>query len=89
MDAGDLDVSQQGHRFFLMQIALKCADISNPCRPWQVSKRWSQQVCDEFFKQGETGGSSQSDWCVVGGVARVMVLHVSDGNNNNDDEFIL
>ena len=35
------------------QIALKCADISNPCRAWEVSKKWSELVCDEFFKQGD------------------------------------
>lgn len=41
------------HRHFILQIALKCADISNPCRPWEVSKKWSQKVCEEFFRQGD------------------------------------
>lgn len=36
-----------------MQIALKCADISNPTRPWDISHKWSLKVCDEFFRQGE------------------------------------
>jgi len=36
----------------LLQIALKCADICNPCRPWKISKRWSRLVCEEFFQQG-------------------------------------
>lgn len=36
-----------------MQIALKCADISNPTRPWDISYKWSIKVCDEFFRQGE------------------------------------
>lgn len=40
-------------RHFILQISLKCADISNPCRPWEVSKRWSQKVCEEFFRQGD------------------------------------
>ena len=38
---------------FPQQIALKVADISNPGRPWETSKRWSELVCDEFFKQGD------------------------------------
>ena len=25
----------------MLQIALKCADICNPCRPWEVSRAWS------------------------------------------------
>ena len=40
-------------RHFILQIALKCADISNPCRPWDVSRKWSQKVCEEFFRQGD------------------------------------
>ncbi|XP_061192536.1 high affinity cAMP-specific 3',5'-cyclic phosphodiesterase 7A-like isoform X2 [Saccostrea echinata] len=40
-------------RIFLLQIALKCADISNPCREWSLSKQWSGRVCDEFFRQGD------------------------------------
>jgi len=40
-------------RHFILQIALKCADISNPCRPWDVSRKWSIKVCEEFFRQGD------------------------------------
>lgn len=40
-------------RQFILQIALKCADISNPTRPWDISHKWSLKVCDEFFRQGE------------------------------------
>lgn len=34
------------------QMALKCADICNPCRPWELSKQWSEKVTEEFFQQG-------------------------------------
>lgn len=40
-------------RHFILQIALKCADISNPCRPWAISREWSYKVCEEFFRQGD------------------------------------
>lgn len=33
-------------------MALKCADICNPCRPWELSKLWSEKVTMEFFQQG-------------------------------------
>lgn len=48
-----LDMRKSEHRHFILQISLKCADISNPCRPWDVSKKWSQKVCEEFFRQGD------------------------------------
>lgn len=35
------------------QIALKCADVCNPCRVWELSRQWSERVCEEFYRQGE------------------------------------
>ena len=46
-------MEEKEDRYFILQIAFKCADISNPCRPWDVSKKWSQKVCEEFFRQGD------------------------------------
>uniref|UniRef100_A0A914V6H4 Phosphodiesterase n=1 Tax=Plectus sambesii TaxID=2011161 RepID=A0A914V6H4_9BILA len=37
----------------LMQILIKCADISNPCRPWRLSQEWSYRASTEFFSQGD------------------------------------
>ncbi|XP_041359600.1 high affinity cAMP-specific 3',5'-cyclic phosphodiesterase 7A-like isoform X2 [Gigantopelta aegis] len=51
----DFDPSTNAeHRHFILQIALKCADICNPCRTWKISKVWSEKVCEEFFNQGDT-----------------------------------
>jgi len=33
-------------------VALKCADIGNPCRPWKLSRRWGEMICQEFYLQG-------------------------------------
>jgi len=27
--------------------------VSNPAKPWELSKEWSSRVMDEFFKQGD------------------------------------
>ncbi|XP_078072385.1 high affinity 3',5'-cyclic-AMP phosphodiesterase 7A isoform X2 [Mustelus asterias] len=53
LDMRNLSLDDAGHRHFMLQIALKCADISNPCRPWELSKKWSEKVCQEFFHQGD------------------------------------
>ncbi|XP_071054218.1 uncharacterized protein [Onthophagus taurus] len=53
LDENTLDLSRKEDRHFILQIALKCADISNPTRPWDISHKWSLKVCDEFFRQGE------------------------------------
>ncbi|KAJ9596595.1 hypothetical protein L9F63_012387, partial [Diploptera punctata] len=53
LDQNLLDMHRMDDRHFILQIALKCADISNPCRPWDISRKWSQKVCEEFFRQGD------------------------------------
>lgn len=40
-------------RSLVLQIALKCADLGNPCRPWLISRVWSNLICDELFKMGK------------------------------------
>lgn len=53
LDTSDRDISVANNRHFLLQIAIKCADISNPCRSWPVSRVWSLRACEEFFRQGD------------------------------------
>uniref|UniRef100_H2T833 Phosphodiesterase n=1 Tax=Takifugu rubripes TaxID=31033 RepID=H2T833_TAKRU len=53
LDQDDLCLSNASHRHFVLQMALKCADICNPCRPWELSKQWSEKVTEEFFQQGD------------------------------------
>lgn len=53
LNNNSLEMKCAEHRHFILQIALKCADISNPCRPWEISRKWSYKVCDEFFRQGD------------------------------------
>ncbi|KAF5897502.1 high affinity cAMP-specific 3',5'-cyclic phosphodiesterase 7A isoform X1, partial [Clarias magur] len=53
LDQEELCLGNASHRHFILQMALKCADICNPCRPWELSKQWSEKVTEEFFHQGD------------------------------------
>ncbi|XP_048868170.1 high affinity cAMP-specific 3',5'-cyclic phosphodiesterase 7A-like isoform X1 [Brienomyrus brachyistius] len=53
LDRDDLNLENSAHRHLILQMALKCADICNPCRPWELSKQWSEKVTHEFFQQGD------------------------------------
>ncbi|XP_022089681.1 calcium/calmodulin-dependent 3',5'-cyclic nucleotide phosphodiesterase 1C-like isoform X2 [Acanthaster planci] len=53
LSANDFDMKDAGHKNFILQIALKCADICNPCRRWEISRRWSEMVTEEFYNQGD------------------------------------
>ena len=37
----------------VIEIIIKAADISNPTRPMEVSKKWVDGVMAEFFAQGD------------------------------------
>jgi hypothetical protein len=40
-------------RINLFSILLHAADISNPCKPWNLAQRWSTLLLDELRLQGE------------------------------------
>ncbi|KAF7246185.1 High affinity cAMP-specific 3',5'-cyclic phosphodiesterase 7A [Varanus komodoensis] len=40
LDKEDLCLAEENHRHLILQMALKCADICNPCRTWELSKQW-------------------------------------------------
>eukprot|EP00095_Tigriopus_kingsejongensis_P005713 maker-scaffold459_size165548-snap-gene-0.23 protein:Tk05713 transcript:maker-scaffold459_size165548-snap-gene-0.23-mRNA-1 annotation:"camp-specific -cyclic" len=54
LDTDELDMSHPEDRLFIIQIAMKCADISNPCRSWNISRLWSYRASEEFFRQGDS-----------------------------------
>lgn len=34
-------------------MVLHCADISHPAKDWSLHHRWTNQLLEEFFKQGD------------------------------------
>jgi hypothetical protein len=36
-----------------MDIAIKCADISNPAKSRDLSTKWAERIMEEFFLQGD------------------------------------
>lgn len=40
-------------RTTILKSIMHTADISNPAKPWELSKKWSDLVLEEFFNQGD------------------------------------
>lgn len=36
-----------------LSLVLHCADISHPSKDWNLHYRWTNQLLEEFFKQGD------------------------------------
>lgn len=48
-----IDLTSHSYRKFILMIAIKAADISNPARCLYLSKMWSEHIMEEFFRQGD------------------------------------
>lgn len=45
------EIADREDRMFLCQAIMKCADISNPCRPHHISRHWSTVLLEEWAAQ--------------------------------------
>lgn len=41
------------HRLVFMKVFMHAADISNPCRPFPICRKWTTLVAEEFYNQGD------------------------------------
>jgi hypothetical protein len=53
LNVGSFDPGNASHRMMMMQLILKCADISNVSRPFELADKWCDVLCEEFFRQGD------------------------------------
>ena len=51
--AGAFDNPDIKDKRLLLTMCLHAADVSNPAKPWHLSKEWTSGVMDEFFRQGD------------------------------------
>lgn len=50
---GSLSKDNSDDRCLLMNIIIKCADISNAVRPFPIARKWAEKVVEEFLQQGD------------------------------------
>ena len=53
LDEHPLNMEDAEDRFTSMDLVLKCADISNVSRPFEMANKWCDVLCEEFFRQGD------------------------------------
>lgn len=52
--AAEVEVFNQSDvKTIILNCMLHAADVSNPCRAWEVSHDWAMKVVEEFFDQGD------------------------------------
>ncbi|KAJ1554296.1 hypothetical protein HK405_005464, partial [Cladochytrium tenue] len=52
--AGTFDLlNNSDDRALFWRVLIKCADVSNMARPWNVYWRWCGRIMTEFFRQGD------------------------------------
>eukprot|EP01137_Pigoraptor_chileana_P013610 Opistho-2@67314 len=53
LSGNGFDFNERKDRALVLEIAIKCADVSNPAKPHKMCTRWSELIMEEFFKQGD------------------------------------
>ncbi|KAJ3416597.1 hypothetical protein HDV05_000879 [Chytridiales sp. JEL 0842] len=54
LTAGNLDVANnKDDRNLFWKICIKCADVSNMTKNWDLYQGWLNRIMEEFFKQGD------------------------------------
>ncbi|KAJ3121466.1 cAMP-specific 3',5'-cyclic phosphodiesterase 4D [Nowakowskiella sp. JEL0407] len=43
----------QENRMIVMEIAMKCADLNNPSKTSDLARKWTENIMEEFFRQGD------------------------------------
>uniref|UniRef100_A0A7N9ALG5 Phosphodiesterase n=1 Tax=Mastacembelus armatus TaxID=205130 RepID=A0A7N9ALG5_9TELE len=44
-------LEENGNRILVKRMLIKCADISNPCRPQELCIEWAGRISEEYFAQ--------------------------------------
>ncbi len=54
MTSASFDPStNQDDKNILMQMLMKCADVSNPTKEWPIYSEWIDRITTEFYNQGD------------------------------------
>ncbi|NWJ11827.1 PDE4D phosphodiesterase, partial [Crypturellus undulatus] len=50
---GVLLLDNYSDRIQVLQNMVHCADLSNPTKPLQLYRQWTERIMEEFFRQGD------------------------------------
>ncbi|KAI9203251.1 uncharacterized protein BJ171DRAFT_425473 [Polychytrium aggregatum] len=53
MSGSGFNFENKADRKIMLNMAIKCADVNNPTKPLEQSKRWTELIMEEFFRQGD------------------------------------
>ena len=53
LQSGDLDITKDEDKTFVLEMLMHAADIANPCRREGLYRKWTERVMAEFYEQGD------------------------------------
>jgi len=53
VNVGNLDIEKGEDLTLMLQILIKCADVSNPGKNLPIYQQWVDRIVEEFFQQGD------------------------------------
>lgn len=49
--AATVSLENEEDRHLILKMAIKCGDLGNPTKPFEIAKKWTGYVMEEFFRQ--------------------------------------
>lgn len=63
VDNGEFDLQKnENDRYSFLEILIKCGDVSNVSRPFELANKWCDVLCEEFFRQGDLEQASGMEY---------------------------
>lgn len=68
-DGGGIDWSSEMDRMLVMKMIIKMADINTPTKSFDLHRKWTERITEEFYQQVREGGKEREDerrWRIKG-----------------------
>jgi len=53
VDSNQFSMDNPNDKLLFLQMLIKCGDVSNVSRPFEMANKWCDDLCEEFFRQGD------------------------------------
>ncbi|PAV82660.1 hypothetical protein WR25_05875 [Diploscapter pachys] len=49
----EMEMNNESDRLLVAKLIIKMADINSPTKPYDLHRKWTERICEEFYEQGD------------------------------------
>ena len=47
----EMEMNNESDRLLVAKLIIKMADINSPTKPYDLHRKWTERICEEFYEQ--------------------------------------